>query len=189
MSKDAINIQNRIASDPDKMPYTNKMQTRKLEAIGLKGNGLTIEQIAEKMGITPGSARVYISKGRAQAISNDPVIRQRYRLQKRLKQSDEVIGKALQRALDDPKYNETGARVAIELNKGLGVLRDKIEVDNRLSVYAQLRQDATLSVEMLKAFHVEPAEIVSIEDTHKNSAEPPALEAQGGPTFEFADPE
>ena len=178
--------------DVDLQINPKKLTPRQLEIISLRDTGLTYKQIGEKLGIKESSVIVMISEGRKRVLTNDPVIRARLRAERRLKKADTMIGVALDRGIESERFTDTGARVAVELMKGLGVLTTKVETSSKVETIETKRQEAILRLEAAKQFGVSiPAEFEVIQTTSNNRAinaeiiEP--MQAQGATIQDQAD--
>ena len=160
--------------DVDLQINPKKLTPRQLEIISLRDTGLTYKQIGDKLGIKESSVIVMISEGRKRVLTNDPVIRARLRAERRLKKADTMIGVALDRGIESERFTDTGARVAVELMKGLGVLTTKVETSSKVETIETKRQEAILRLEAAKQFGVSiPAEFEVIESiTNRNTLDP-----------------
>ena len=135
-----------------------KCEESSMKAMKLNLEGLTVKEIAEEMGVARRTAYLYlkiarrdIKSGKLTSVQirelgqlSDPINLQRKRLTRRLRKTDEVIGMALEDYGKDKDYARIAAKIAIDLNRGTGVLQEEIKStkitfeEKRLIVSAQL---------------------------------------------------
>lgn len=136
-----------------------KCEESSMKAFKMKLEGLTVPEIAEEMGVARRTAYLYIKIAKRDIKSGkltsvqirelgqlaDPINLQRKRLTKRLRESDRVIGMAMDSfTTGEPALAANATRAALAINKGLGVLKEETVSksitfeEKRLLISAQL---------------------------------------------------
>jgi len=134
----------------------------------LSGRGMLPDEIAKHLGVSVGKVNYQLNRlidlsKRAKLIRDaNAVIKQRTRLERLLPRTIKPILSAIEGYKSENMGDrKLAADTALSVNKGLGVLRDHQEIDSntRVDIFAELRNDAKLSIDMLRCFAVEQGSI------------------------------
>lgn len=176
-------------ADGKRMPddvWQYKCEKSSMKAIKLQLEGLTVPEIADEMGVARRTAYLYLQIAKRDLLSGklsnvqimelgqltNPIDVQRKRLTKRLRKSDEVLGRAMEDYGKDDKYARNATKTALAINKGLGVLVDTAIVGvGEIDVLAKRREDQNARLEAMKQFGIKvEAEVVDSDDSPMSAA-------------------
>lgn len=161
---------------PEEVHEFKRMQNW-LTAMKLQLEGLDCKDIAREMQVSLRSVYKYLELG-SKAIESgrisdtmiqelgqisEPVVVQRRRLLSRLKDSDLVIGKALGGFDKSKDHARIAAKVAIDVNKGLGILVDSHRIEVEPTAQAKRALDVKARQNALRQFGLTPEEKITAE--------------------------